>query len=892
MNDNKYVKFVIYNHKEILFIIFCIVIASFLINIFIPQNTVFFIGEYIYSFDYLGHISNILDDYRNSGFTIDDTNCDDCPDFYHYSRWYSLVKIGYLSIGQLLHLNAFVFLVSSMICLLLIGLYIFSHSYFKNFQLIPFIIAAYFYIFYPYRFSLFVETHDGTIHSSILILASFFIILLSNFNKFNFKQIIVYSVMSGFFFSLFLNINIGYLPILLYLALIYSVFFLKYVTKSFKKIVIFVISFTIPIIILNIPVLYSLIRSGNSRHYENYFSFGLIDSFTSGLSLAQTDFHVLVIICILFILSLVLSTLTIKQRFYLTALYLFFGILLLGKNSPINIYGWLFNNLPLGDSLRSTYRLFFFQLVIIFIVIYHLLNWFYLRKEKASKIAFLIIISVVILVPALHIKQHSNYILKLELPNEYFIAQKYLNNLPGKKIYYPYGVNGVINLSNSYTWSNPDYAESIVIYKNPFTSLLPIRNIVQFEKYPLLSSQLLELRNLTDMQKTAKYVVEALSLRNIDYLIYDNNYLWDSIQSRIKLADLLKEINLYKKIGNLYVFKIPKSKQICNSAYGDFRINSCFSVKNPKSLISRSKLDYILEEYSIQNSMKLPISTSSNYFRNILDPYLHRVLLDNNIFISNKMLQIESNQTNVFVRNHLKEGQYLLYLPILQINPIHSKLGLGNILIRINNILVRDIESYGQCSGVKWLEVPINILKDDSSFSIDIQDNGYIILNSNPIFLTLIQDKKLNKMAEDLKIVNKDSLVNIKINNNLIKLPNKCNSLEVDLYKYLFDSSRNFVDELSSVSKSDYFIEISQKISDLKISVDSSLHGSDHLLGVSIMKNDKTISRVEGVWDNYHTNFYFSDEVLRKVGNSFTIILETSNNTQINHVYMQAIIVQ
>src|SRR4051812_45346433 len=97
------------DHKLFIKIVIIIIALFYLINLFISKNTIILGGEYIFSFDYLGHVSNILHDPR-SLLATDNTNCYDCPDFYHYSRWYSLFKIGYHALSQIFFLHPFLFL--------------------------------------------------------------------------------------------------------------------------------------------------------------------------------------------------------------------------------------------------------------------------------------------------------------------------------------------------------------------------------------------------------------------------------------------------------------------------------------------------------------------------------------------------------------------------------------------------------------------------------------------------------------------------------------------------------------------------------------------------------------------------------------------------------------
>lgn len=763
------VKFIIQDraHKQIILIILGLIAIAYLINVFIPPSTVVFCGEYIFSFDYFGHIKNILTDYQVFGLNIDNLNCDNCPDFYHYSRWYSLFKIGLLSVGQLVGLHPFIFVVLTSIILQIVALYILSRLLFAQFSLSPFLCSAVFIIFYPYKFSLLVETHDGTLYGSTIALFAFTTYVLCNLGTASYKKLMLISVVLGTLTSTFLNINIAYLPIvfymILYLAAIYIARILSNLKRSFA---VFVIVATMTIA-MNYPIVHSFLSFGNTRHYAGYISFGFIDSFLAGVNLAQTDIVLIYIISILIVLSLIFSSLTYRFRLFLFFIYCLIGIILMGHNSKINIFGWIFDRFPLADAIRSTYRFYVFQLTILFVLLYHSLQWFHKLKNR---MLFTMLAILCLLVPLTHIIQHRDYLSISNLPREYFLVQKYLNTLPGKKIYFPLVEHGVRNLSNKYVWSTKDYKSTIVIYKNPFTSLLPVRDLVQFEKYPVLSPHLLELRTLVDMNKSTKKIIDALSYRDIEYLIYDENFDWSEKQYGINKNDLLQQSKLLNKFGSIYIFQIPKRSNKCIPSYGDFAIESCFSVANPQTFLNRTPIEYLLETKSETfGAVYLSTSRKGTYYRNILDPQAHEKLLAGSRLYSSNVLQIDGDQKEVLYTTNLAQGKYYLFVPMLEIESKPPPYITTSLDIYLNDVKVGYFSSNSSCEGVHWESMPIMIDRERSKISINTVGEGYIVLNQRPLLLTSQMKSRLDSDSGKFT-QNKMEKCNIK-NGNEKKVP-------------------------------------------------------------------------------------------------------------------------
>jgi hypothetical protein len=739
-------------HKQpnlhILLVIIGVLACAYLGNGIVDPHMMIFGGEYIFSFDYFTHILNIITEYKQYGLGIDNISCDNCPDFYHYSRWYSLFKIGYVGIGQLIYLHPFIFLIYSSIILQIISLYIFTRVFLKKYRFIPFITAAFFFIANPYKFSLYIETHDGTLYAATILLITIVHYSLTNLNKLTLKQTLVYALFTGLLLSSFFNLAIAFLPIITYALVILFITNLKRIRHNINKFIVYISPIGILVVLVNIPLFHSLLVFGNTKHYSGYISYSLRDSLLLGMDQAITNPFVVVIATLAIILSFGYSYLSKRHKLHLIFTYFLIGILLMGENSPINIYEIIFKNFPLMDSLRSTYRLYVFQMIIVYVFMYTAL----INSSHYKRIISLTIYFLIVIVPLLHIYDNKNYFYYGVLPPEYFEAQQYLNKIDEKKLYFPLNQQGIQNISNRFYWSMPNYNQTIVIYKNPFTSVIPVKNILQFEKYPLLSKDLLEIRSGFGADTPLEDTINLLARQNIKYIIYDNNYKWETSAENIPLDKLLALTHLKKRFGSIYILEVPKVNTKCDRYYGDLNPNECLDVMDPEILRNRSHVSYILDRYRKDIAkIQFELDRKMEYYNNILDPVVQESILDNRILYSENVLQIPANQKSVFTAKLSRKGVYTLYIPIIELKSADPT-GNAYLTIKLNNKKVANILQSRKCSTVVLHTLNIKNRDDSASISIDVNGNGYILLNESPFILGVESNDRVIKLSKLLQI--------------------------------------------------------------------------------------------------------------------------------------------
>lgn len=328
-----------------LLILAFLLIVSFVLNFFLRKNTAFLISEYVFSFDYPGHLKNIINDFRLSKEKLLETNvCNDCPHFYHYSRWYSLVVFGLLSLGRFLHLHPLIFYVFLSVGGLVTSLYFFSRILLGRVDYFPFLVASTVFILFPQRF---LSLGDGSNIVYFLLIFSLSLIFYSlrEINNSTNSKILKLGMISGLFSSSFLNIGIGYLPIFLYSSFLIFLFFVKNILKDMKKTFLFLTVMTAIFVGLNLPIFLSLVIKGNSRFFSNFLKLSLIESLTARLSMASENFnnlspaYVILFFCLILVLFL-RSTLSLKNKIILSSVYFFVTVLLTGGV----IYEFIFRN--------------------------------------------------------------------------------------------------------------------------------------------------------------------------------------------------------------------------------------------------------------------------------------------------------------------------------------------------------------------------------------------------------------------------------------------------------------------------------------------------------------------------------------------------------------------
>lgn len=851
------------NHKPFLLLLFSIIVLAYFINFFIDRHLYILGGEYLFTFDATTHVKNILSDLQsNIPQQLDNTNCFDCPNFYHHSRWHALFDMVFQVIGSFTGLHPFIFYITSTVIIQLMAIYLFVRVILKRFSFLPFLVAAVTFIAFPYKYQLLSGgTYDGIIHANIILVLTIAIFLFQNLRKISYKEILIYSLLMGACFSFFLNTSIIYFPLALYMTILIIFFYVKSIIVNKRKFLLFSLCFVIPVVIINLPFFLSFLTNGNTKHFQEYYSYGYLDALLAGIKISEATINIVYFYSIIFAAFFIIAPISIKKKLLMVGIYLFCASLILGKNSPIDIYNFIFHYFPFMDLLRSNYRFTFFELFILFILSYLALIKISEKKSYIVKIVYFLICILLFVVPLLHIVQHKDYFFVGELPKEYFVSQKYLNSLDGKKVYFPQSMPSIKNVVTAYTWGDEKYMSSLILYKNPFTSLVPVENLVQFEKFPLLSPKLLELYDLTNMNRSTKDIVAALSKRHISYIIFDGNYRWNETKYALNITELLRETKLEKKIGNIYILKIPDAQKSCVPSYGDFRINNCFDDKTPQKFINRTPSEFLLETRTKEYATKLPLSQNALYTRNVLDPIIHTELINNSILFSKDILQIDGNQKNVFSLE-IPKGNYQLFVPLLQLHPMNGQFGDANASVLLNNTQIKSISPYAQCSGVHWYKISLSANQNKNTISLDITNKNYMIFNSEPLLVTDTQYKKLQRDAKAFTSP-KENTFSVMLNDKEYTFADNCNSIELDLLPHT---------QLNPGEQSFQFdITIDKKLRDLALVSDVYYLNDKRTMQVYVLQDGVELSAFPVINTDGHHVLTMPQEISERVGNTFTI---------------------
>ncbi|MBA3723305.1 MAG: hypothetical protein H0W89_00225 [Candidatus Levybacteria bacterium] len=618
----------------------------------------------------------------------------------------------------------------------LISLYIFSRIILGKASLVPFLVASFVFIFYPYKYSLLIETHDGLLYSNMILYITLLLWSFKNLDKLSTKKILFSSLGVGLLLSFFLNANIAFLPIVIYTSIILAFIFRSKLLANSRKSFIYVFIMVGVTALINIPLLNSLFQNGNSRHYEGYISFNYIDSFLSGLSIAQTDIQITILLAMLLILCFIYAPIKRTYKLWMLSAYVFIAIMIAGNNSPINIYGWMFEHVPLIDSLRATYRFMFFELMIFFIIIYVTLRKLH-DGNMVQLLLFGMMSALFIYLPLQHISTNKDYFFKTSLPEEYFDAQKYLNTKPEKKVYFPPRTPIFRSIATDYTWGKSDYKASILLYKNPFTSLLPVTNLVQFERYPyLLSPEYLEINYLTDLRLSPADIVRALELRQVKYIILDKNYKWNEIYPEFEIDTLMEQGVAEKQFGNITILRLKGKSNKCKKGYGTILLEYCTSYDKDTKLINKTFQEFTLETSPEKIGKKLSVRRNSIYTKSVLDPILHRAFVDNRVLFSKEIMQVSGNQKEVFSTDKLKAGKYRLYIALFKYSGDGKLMKDAKVVVYSAGEKVKEISPYTTRPKIYWESIDLE-LRDGQKVYVGIENEGYIIFSAIPIIKTL-----------------------------------------------------------------------------------------------------------------------------------------------------------
>lgn len=547
-------------HFFIINLITSIYIFFLIISFFIPEAKFFLVGEYVFSFDYPGHIRNIIADYNNDyGELLSSTQCIGCPDFYHYSRWYSLVLFLILQSGVVIGLHPFMSYLFWAISMQMLSLYISFNLFFNKLNKFAFIISSALLILFPYKYALLGSGgFYALIYAIMIIYHSMIVYIIKDLSKYKKSYILKYSFFIGVAASFFLNIGIGYFPIVVYSTLIIFLYFWKQIFKNIRKFILLLIPIGILPILLNLPMVLSVILASKnaSRVYLDFSSYDFLDAFTGGLFF-YSDLKLggaLLILLLIYFVSV--SYLRKKTKIALFLIYLITGLCLLGENINPSFYNFVFNNFPLIDSIRSTHRYIFFELFILTTFTYHgiltlMINKKYLYKEFGIFLGLLLLCVI-----TFNIYLNRNYVQTGILPHEYFTLHEKLQDNNKKTIYLPHYLPDHERMQENFSWMSQEHVPNKTLYKNPYSSLLAMKKLNHVEEFTY-DEEAKAFRELTSYSLDGEEFIKILKRAGIQQVIVDKNFYWQKHFPSFDLNGLDDLLVLKAKYGNLFLYEIP-----------------------------------------------------------------------------------------------------------------------------------------------------------------------------------------------------------------------------------------------------------------------------------------------------------------------------------------------
>lgn len=725
------------NHRFIILWLSVLYLISLVISLLIESNRFFLAGEYNFSFEYFQHVANILTDFRTiDGELLRSSVCINCVDIYNYSRWYTLFKHSFLGLGTLLGLHPFISYIFLSISLQCIALYLCFKIFFKQFHWLSFIVASAVLIITPYKFKLIGSGSLYSFHYAFLIsFLSLFIYLLQHLNKIKMRKLVLISVSTGIIVSFFLNISIGYAPILAYATILVCIYFYKQILKSIPKFLILSLIIGLIPVLINLPMVLSIIFRDSGRHYTNFNSFLWQDAITSAWFMFSNHTKLGVFFYMMTVILFLVSQINVRTKLVLLGVYTFIFLILLGNNLFFPLYGYLFHHLPLMDTIRSSHRYIFFEIFILVIFIFTGLNAFHFSESKLKQLLEKAMGLLLIFVLLINLYTSLNHVHSSVLPEEYFEASEYISNSKLSTIYFPAYMPIHNSMTGNYSWLQEDSIGDRTIYKNPFTSLLAVPNMRHVETYHTdIRSQ--ELRNLINYTNEPDAIIEALQYKGIEQLVLDKNFNWSEQFPEFDISKIEDSLQLQKQFGNIYIYQLRALPEKCIPSYGNFKNGYCITKANPTTLIGRTQVDYALDQITQSNTINTIsfIEKATNIHHIIPYPPLTDYVLQNKIYISIPVIGVDEPISDLLTATITQSGSYILAFPVLYVEKETEMYQKMNITVRLNGKTIKTITPYNQIPNFSWAVIPIKT-EDNAIVTISTVGTGFVVFGE-PMIIT------------------------------------------------------------------------------------------------------------------------------------------------------------
>ncbi|MEI7652770.1 MAG: hypothetical protein WCJ70_00625 [bacterium] len=706
----------IHEHKLVLFYTLFLWLAGFVANHFIDPHQAFFSGEHIFSFDYLGHIKNILAEFYSNPQLLLQTNiCENCPYIYHYSRWHALINFIVLAGGQLLKMNPMVYEVFFSLTVVAINTNFATYCLNAGkVKVLPYLLSNAIYSSLILSFIYLGGGHYAIHASSFLLSVSYFIKCANELETCKTSGLIVRGIISGLLGFFFLNISLGFLPIYIYSLVVLGIFAVFRKPWDWLRIVIIMASSFFTTALVNSPISLSLILHGNTHKYDNFISLTTTKSFFFALTGTNDIFTANsgdtgYIILAMSLIVLWMAFYYRSRRAAISCLAIYFACSLLMQGNII--YGLAFNHAPFMGTLRSVHRLTVIQHATIFICIYYGLDVLGSKMLPALKLCLLFF--TILLIP-FSFKYASDNIRSAEIarvPVEYFQLNEKLDKLLGKKVYFPAYLPPHELVQGNYKWFKEE-TRMILLYTNIFSSLFAPSGMQLLERHESGMKQM-ELRSLLDLRNSYSDLQQSLVTQNIQYLILDKNFAWDKNFPDFDVDEFVKPYKLLSVFGNLYLYETKANQSTCPTAYGLFTSKYCHITRNdviPQYLVNISNSDYLLQRHKPLTNEKLERVKGAKYYEGIPNPELQNQMLLHNIpYFGFFTLDNEENEKSLIYRKRLEKGDYVLVINSIKMVLSQELPTTQNIEIMVNANNTAQVSPYSNRPGIYSTKIPIHV---------------------------------------------------------------------------------------------------------------------------------------------------------------------------------------
>lgn len=726
------------------------------ISFFINSHTVIQSGEYVYSLDYLSHFKNIYEkiEWGNRDYIL---ACKECGRFYHYSWWYALVLFGIASIGEILHYNPFVFYLCISLTTQFVGLYLIRNFFFKKLSNLYLLLSFLVFSLAAYKISAYSSgSWYGFNHGILTIFLALMIFLLKELKSLEKKHLIVYGLFLGALGSLFSSISINFMPIVIYCVLLIAIYFLPQVIKYFKSAVILFSSSLITFVPGSLPFLTVLLKdhqvpseyvyagSSNNETLLNAFSvrsINLVNDHT--YTLAMVMFGVITTAIFL------VSSKKLRIKIFFILVYLIDVILLMGNKFLFNLYGWLFDHLPLLNTIRSSHRFYYFLLLVQAVLCLFVFEKLSQSKNKIVNYFFSGILSVLVIFITVKNVYYFNRIFAVgKIPDSYQQVTRFFHDKTGSVIYLPFFLQSSGSMIGNYSWLNKtEDIKKVSSYALPFSSIYLIRNQIlpHTGEYPSNSYSLEKIKNLWALDfrnRKNEDISSGIDSINSDYLIFDKYFDWGkfglSDNNILEILDRNKRFTLIQKFDDLYIYSVSKPTAGCIKYYGDFIYGSgyCLTTNNNVSLVNnKSVMDFVLDNIlSIEgNNVKIlkPLN-NPNFSYSLTVSSVINQLLSKGIPYPEKITEMRYQGDNTVVFEHeIDADDEKIAIPVYTTSM--QEIAPGDIEISYAN--KKDtIKTYTKCDGFKWFVYTVG--GEKGLFRVIASQKNHYYMFGQPLLIT------------------------------------------------------------------------------------------------------------------------------------------------------------